>query len=84
MSEMNVQSVDGKPAALAIKDAEVCISCQIVKETAKGTGLKGFYCDTCHKTFQKNLKHWNRHGLFVTKRKKDEHEALHEHLSYKH
>lgn len=76
---IETQSVEDMPVAeqpkQTLKDAQICISCQVVRELPKGKGLEAFYCENCHKTFQHNLKIWKQHGLAVTKRTKEAHDA---------
>lgn len=73
-SEVQIQGVDGQPPKQRLKDAQICIACQIVEELPKGQGLKGFYCGRCSKQFQQHLAMWKKIGLTVSKRPKEAHD----------
>lgn len=72
-SEMEVLSVEEKipQAPTVLRDAQVCIVCRIVEELPQSSGIQAFYCRRCYGIFQKELAHWKKTGITVTKRGKE-------------
>ncbi len=48
-----------------IKDADICIKCEVVVETSEGDGLRGAICSKCKDAFNEKLKSWKETGLYT-------------------
>ena len=48
-------------------NTDICMRCDTLVPTPEGNGLRYVICQNCAKELKKQIKHWNKYGLYATK-----------------